>query len=759
MSLEKHSMVPRRCGAASAALGVLLALCSATDTCGQASQCAGISSPPGDASLHLSLTNGQSVFHGGEIIALSAEYRADSSDKYVVNNAGYDRSGRLSGTEIFCLDPERGTDPLDDYFHSLRAISGGGLSSDQDPARQPVTMVLELNEWKSLPPGSYRLTIVGNRMKLGKEGDPATGNNTIFPLRSNTVEFEVQPADPDWQAAQLAGATRDLDSPYASDEEKKHAARVLRFLGSEASTRELTRRYGSGTGSFDWEFKFGLFGTPFRDVAIRAMKAELSDPDHPVTREYIATLVALEMLSDPMLRLPPYDPNHQEEWRRATDAHYADVERRIDEHMEQASTVPRSAAALATTASEMLLSGLPLGPEATSHWRQLLVANSATLPIEKRNELIEYRWAEVGGPEWLPVLKQIVDGPANPNRATNHPNREYALLRLWQVAPEEARPPMLQEIAKPRGDIGIGVLGLLPERTLPQFEAGWLETIRRSGAADVSFQLFDRYGSENTLPALESIYEAHRGDWACFPQAAMLRYFLRLNPDYGVKELTAALALRKTTGCFRSQLSELHDYARMPQVEKLAIQQLDDPAPSVASDAAQALQRNGSPAAENALWARLEKFHRQWKDNPEELLRRLPDMTGLGSENGREWSLVQGILLGQAWFADAATVRRLKELTSPVRQSELDSALQTLESGEFILNMIWWPEDELDYTLGWYSGKGMANFEEKLAQFPPGSHFRMVTTKAMLEAHKAEFAEAERVASESGQIIEVSAPR
>ena len=555
-------MVSRRFGAASAVLGALLALCSATDICAEASQCTEIPNPPGDASLRLLLKNGQSVFHEGEIIALTAEYSAGSGDKYVVNNRNYDRRGRLSGAEIFCIEPDRGTDPLEDYFYSIGAAMGGGLSSEQDPARQPLTMDLELNEWKSLPPGSYRLTVVGNRLGLGQERDPTSWQNTIIPLRSNTIEFEVKPADPDWQASQLRSATRILDSPDATTEEKKHAARMLRFLGSEASTRELARRYGTVDGPFEWEFRFGLFSTPHRELAVQAMKAELPNPEHPATREYIWTLVALEMLVDPKSRLPAYDWSRQEEWHRANDAHSAEVERRVNGYMRQASKGPHDAAAQAATASEMLLSGLPLSQQEKMRWRQVLLSNWSTLPIGKQNELIEYRWAEAGSPEWLPVLEQIVSGPANPNRSTNRPNREAALRRIWQEAPEEARPLMLQEIANPQGDIGIGVLGLLPERTLPQLEAGWLETIRRGGAADVVFQLFDRYGSKSTLPALKPIYEAQRGNWACFPQTAMLRYFLRVNPDYGVKELTAALALRKTTGCYRSQLSELHEYAR-----------------------------------------------------------------------------------------------------------------------------------------------------------------------------------------------------
>jgi len=160
-----------------------------------------------------------------------------------------------------------------------------------------------------------------------------------------------------------------------------------------------------------------------------------------------------------------------------------------------------------------------------------------------------------------------------------------------------------------------------------------------------------------------------------------------------------ALALRKATGCYRTQLTEVREFVHMPEVEKLVIQQLDDPAPSVARDAAQALQRYGSSEAENALWARLEKFHQQWKDKPDELLHPQPNTTVFDSESGLEQVLVQGILLGQVWFADAATIRRLKELTSPTRQNELDGTLQMLRGGEFTLDMGWWPEDELNFKL------------------------------------------------------------
>ena len=79
------------------------------------------------------------------------EYTADSSNKYVVNTRSYDRSDRLSGEEVFCLEPERSSDPLEDYFRSALGFMMGGISSELDPGRQPLVMDLELNEWKDAP--------------------------------------------------------------------------------------------------------------------------------------------------------------------------------------------------------------------------------------------------------------------------------------------------------------------------------------------------------------------------------------------------------------------------------------------------------------------------------------------------------------------------------------------------------------------------------------------------------------------------------
>jgi hypothetical protein len=214
--------------------------------------------------------------------------------------------------EVFCIDPTAGEDPLSDYFNGAMGFLGGGLGSEQDLSSNPYSINLELNEWKSLPPGSYRLSIVSHRTTVPTDNDPY-GSATPVPLRSNEVQFQVVKADPEWQAEQLAAAEITLDSADPTNEDAKHAARALRFLGSEASTLELARRFWSGNDQpFGWDLKFGLFGSPYRTTAIEAMRAALKDPQHPVTQEFVQTLATLEMQSDPKSWLPKYDEMNKE---------------------------------------------------------------------------------------------------------------------------------------------------------------------------------------------------------------------------------------------------------------------------------------------------------------------------------------------------------------------------------------------------------------------------------------------------------------
>src|SRR5205085_566192 len=153
----------------------------------------------------------------------------------------------------------------------------------------------------------------------------------------------------------------------------------------------------------------------------------------------------------------------------------------------------------------------------------------------------------------------------------------------------------------PAGDIGIYVLGMLPERELPQVEEPLIAKLKTGNGTELDYQLLERYASTRLLPEMQSVYEANRGEWACAPQGSMLRYFLRVSPEYGIAQVRHALSDRETTDCYKIQLTGLNEGIRRPELEQLALAALSDPEPEVAGNAAEALGKYGSRKAEAAL--------------------------------------------------------------------------------------------------------------------------------------------------------------
>jgi hypothetical protein len=125
----------------------------------------------------------------------------------------------------------------------------------------------------------------------------------------------------------LASALAVLDADHTKDtpsdiERGNQALRVLRFLGSEASTRELSRRfwfydqkrqvrpisaeypinpffYGYERRQDYWDIKAGLIASPYRAIAIEELTAAIHDPQRPATRAMVETLALLEIQSKP----------------------------------------------------------------------------------------------------------------------------------------------------------------------------------------------------------------------------------------------------------------------------------------------------------------------------------------------------------------------------------------------------------------------------------------------------------------------------
>src|SRR5262249_42876781 len=127
--------------------------------------------------------------------------------------------------------------------------------------------------------------------------------------------------------------------------------------------------------------------------------------------------------------------------------------------------------------------------------------------------------------------------------------------------------------------------------------------------------LIARYASANSLARVKAATADKIGKMACAPQASLLIYFQRTDPDYGASALEQALAARGKgdSGCYRMTFEDVGRRFISPAVEEIALQHLDDADRTVAIQAIVLLRQKGSAKAEKPLLDRLERWHAQWQ--------------------------------------------------------------------------------------------------------------------------------------------------
>lgn len=195
--------------------------------------------------LLVSVASDRSEFHIGETIPLSLAFSSAIKDRYQINMAQYDRSGRMN-YEQFNLSPSESiVDPLEGHLGGV----GGGLTGFKFLTPEPWTITRNLNEWvRFTHPGDYRLTVTSNRVGIKDSSSPLGA--TPITARSNEITLRIIPATKAWQKTVLSGAVATLDQPAAvkpQDLEKytksrRQALESLGFLGTSKAARELAKR-------------------------------------------------------------------------------------------------------------------------------------------------------------------------------------------------------------------------------------------------------------------------------------------------------------------------------------------------------------------------------------------------------------------------------------------------------------------------------------------------------------------------------------
>ena len=686
--------------------------------------------PDSNVILKVSLATSQREFHIGETIPLQLVFSSSVKDRYQVNMAQYDRSGRMS-YEHFSVTPADGAvDPLPTYTSSM-----GGLTSFKFLTNEGWTVKLNLNEWiRFTQPGEYRLVVSSKRVEVRDSSRPM-GTSPIT-SRSNEITLKIIPADRLWQSQVLKEALAALDAPAPAKQQeteshiasRRQALEKLRFLGSADSVRELAKRLrGEDSNGLDYVCMLGLISSPERDVARSALEEALADPDRPIDGTFLYTLQMVD--SDPGVA--------NANWR-------ADRQRTVEKLF--AALPGKRNKALSITLSTALneaWNGNALPKEAMDKLINQVVARFDQLPVNDQYTLLIDRWDKLASPAMLPILKRFaqsyVDFPQMRESKADDSLRisASALQRWYELDPVGARPAIITEITRVRPRYDARVLGILPDKTLPEVDFALAEHFVASHDLDGSSNLASliaRYATDAILPQITAKLDPRIGKSACIVQNRILAYVLRVNPAEARPRIEKAIAARGQdfTACNHDLFQLISEIHYDPVLEEIAIRSLDDPDPEVAMTAATMLGQFGSAAAQPALWRRYASWSAQWSGQEAKLdLVSGDDDDDRTNQLGLGQNLMHALATGKAWLSDKNELERLSGLTKVRRlRQDMDRYLKIWDKPLAIHiehNSSPYP---FHATVAQYEFQTMATLKQKLAQFPAGTKFFLLASQS-----------------------------
>jgi hypothetical protein len=681
-----------------------------------------------NVTVQLSIASDRTEFHIGETISLHLAFSSAAKNRYQINMAQYDRSGRMN-YEQFNLSPSGGAvDPLAGHLGGM-----GGLTSFQFLTPEPWTITLNLNKWlRFTQPGDYRLSITSDRVSV-KDSPGPLGVSPVA-VRSNEITFKIIPATKAWPTQVLTNAAAVLNQPSPSKPEerekdvkaRRQALETLRFLGTADATAELARRFrGEDNGGLDYVCMLGLISSPDPVVARRALEHELEEPNHPISDNFfyaLQTLAAGTGMPNP-------------DWKKD--------QRQVLEALVSALPAKRGKALTVslTTAVNKAWSGVELPEQTTKALVDQMVTLFDQLPPDSQAVLLTYRWDRIAGPNMVPILRRVAENyqeflqMREMNAYRSLELSASALQHWYELDPAGARPAIIREIRRPRPRFGARVLGILPDKTLPDVDFALAEHLSADsdfdGLANI-VSLIARYSTDAILPQVTAKLDPSLGRWACAIQDPLLAYLLRVNPSLARPRIEEAVAARGKdfSACNHGMFQSIAEIHYDPALEEIGIRSLDDPDPQVAMTAATMLGRYGSPASESALRERFAAWSAAWSGREGELDLTFAESSGdLAYQLGFGQNLIQAIATAKSWLTDEGSLRRLSELTRVKRvRDQLDSCLKTWEDRPLIISFHNNPAPSgFDGRVAQYEFHSVDEIESKLRQFPSGTRFVLQT--------------------------------
>jgi len=670
--------------------------------------------------------DGKNTFRMGERIPIELVFTSSLGETYQVSTASYDRSGRLN-TERYALLPAAGfSDAMGEYFAAIDVSATDGLRGIAVLSEKPTVIHQDLNEWFRFDrAGSWRLSVESSRVFLLP---PPERNSWGTPLQvtSDPITIQILEADPAWQAQVSQDALTRLDGtlPDQFDTDERTACRTVRFLGTSAAVHEMAQRLGNGGPcSFDW--MVGLICAPHRKLVSKELDEQFASPWQPISGTFLWTISRLASLRKEDEPLPawPTEPEKQATVRELYQKRAEARQAVYDSYVQKLWELLPSKRDPARNPTLVTLLEISMNTYPTNRFQGLRPALVSMLPAllpslrpEKLQQFIGWNWRFIADPALLPALRQIYQRPP---KADWDRLRDTALRRIYQVSPSEGRPLILAEMRSLEPQVGIEVLRNLPDEILEEMGdvfATNLETTRKQEkgrAFQVHAGLIARYADAQILDRVRAVWGEPENRWDV-GKHELLAYFLRVAPDFGLREIRAE-ALKKCE-CGRNTLAWVSRMYSNTGLEKLALELLFHPDEQIAADAAEMLGGAGSKKAKEALLERLAALSKAWKGREDELRWRINRRNSNEHINNLANKLQYALTMARGWLLTAEEADRVKELWV------IDGCRQQVEqitSGAASISYS--DTQEPRWSVGQVTLRSWQDLLAKLEQYPAGS--------------------------------------
>jgi len=702
------------------------------------------SQPPRDTNvvLRVSILGGERPFRIGETIPIQLAFSTTIGNRYQINMASYDRSGRMEYEHFRVFPSDGSVDPLT----GRRGGIMGGITSFDFLASKPWPIQLNLNEWvRFTRPGTYRLEITSDRVE--RRNREVVGGMSHVEVVANPITLTIVPPTAAWQKATFDSAVAVLDQPAPEkpDGDRYYHARLqaldtLRFLGSPEAIRELVKRLGSDPAG-DSICVLGLISAPDPAIALEALDVALADPARAIDSRFMSALQSVGQ--------------EPAQWQQSRQQAIERLVAVLPKKRDRALSI-----SLATAANEAW-NFAPVSASTTDALVRQLIARFDELPIEHQAMLLDGRWDKIASPALLPIVRRYAEAFDNqlnsnsPSGSAAYRLRTSALRHWYELDPMGAREAILAEITRPYPRYSARTLGFLADKELPDVDAILAKHFIESddfNRSDRIASLIARYATSAILTPVLTKIDQQLAKSACGVPRAILAYTLRANPALARPRIEKIRATRDFPACYRDLLTTIADIHYDPILEDLAVRGLDDPDREVRDESAKLLGEFGSPRAESILFERYRRWSAQWTGREAVLNPASADRYDVVNEGA---ALLGALTTGQSWLTNAKKLQSLLPVAKGARLRQmLDADLKTWNKPALT---VWvnYGSGSLPLEAGvvQYRVHSMQALEDKLEQFPTRTTFELRLAGPDSPARRASDARLNAFLADHGMIV------